>query len=80
MRLSRRLNDGAQQYARKLFDKFGGNGGYEHSPRSSRPGVGENIRWRCIYGFSQPGVEAGTVREALKSWFVIYLSMLNRKG
>jgi len=66
MRLDRGLNSDADRYARKLFDMFGGSGDLKHSPRNSRPGVGENLAAGCT---TARGIEGRTVQDAIKAWY-----------
>ena len=66
MRLDSGLSSGADSYARELFRKYKGTR-LAHSPRDSRPGVGENLAVGCT---TARGVEGRTVQDAIKSWCV----------
>ena len=68
MTLDRDMNRGADAYARSLFQRFGGSGELKHSPKSSRPGQGENLASGCT---TARGVDGRTVQDAVKAWYVL---------
>lgn len=66
LKLNKQLSDDANRYAQELVDKYLRSHALKHSPKRSRPGVGENLSLGCT---TARGVEGRTVKSAIKEWY-----------